>query len=108
MLVSLSFLNKAMNDRAKAVKKNKEGYSLLESTNAGISLGFATSFLIIAIVFLALELLVLFYSIQIAITCTKAGPERVVNIVLAITFTFPYALFNILFNPCAKKTLGGL
>jgi hypothetical protein len=105
MIISISLLKKALHDRSKAKKQLSEGYTMLESTNAGMSLGFATGFLIIASVFLMLELLVLFYSIGIAMSCTKPGPERIVQVTLAITFTYPYALLNTLFIPCAKKTL---
>ena len=106
MIISTSLLKKAMSDRAKASNNRSEGYTMLESTNAGMSLGFATGFLVIATVFVMLELLVLFYSINIAMNCTIPGPGRIVNMVLAITFTFPYALLNMIFVPCAKKTLG--
>jgi hypothetical protein len=106
MIISTSLLKKALKDRANSTKRQSEGYTMLESTNAGMSLGFATGFLIIATMFVMLELLVLFYSIGIAISCTKPGPERIINIVLAISFTLPYALLNLIFVPCAKKAIG--
>ncbi len=105
MIISISLLNKALHNRSKASKNQQEGYSSIESANAGMSLGLTTGFLIIAILFVLLELIVLFYSISIAINCTSPGPERIINVVLAITFTLPYALLNIIFVPCAKKTL---
>jgi hypothetical protein len=105
MIISTSLVKKALNDRSRAKKRQSEGYTMLESTNAGMSLGFATGFLIVATVFLMLELLVLFYMIGIVMRCTKPGPERIVHMVLAIAFTFPYALLNALFVPCAKKAL---
>jgi len=107
MIISTSLLKKALNDRAKAKKRQSEGYTMLESTNAGMSLGFATGFLIIATVFLMLELLVLFYAITIAYNCTT-GHERVAHVVLAIAFTFPYVLLMLLFNKCSTKTLANL
>lgn len=106
MIVSLTMVKEAYNARAKAVKRQSEGYTMLDSTNAGMSLGFATGYLIIAVMFLMLELLVLFYCIGIAYSCSKSVPERIVNVVLAITFTLPYALLNMVFVPCARKTLG--
>lgn len=105
MIVSSSVFNNALKARVNALKRKKEGFSALDSTNDGMSLGFATGFLIIAIVFVMLELLVLFYAITMAINCTKAGPERIVHVVLAIVFTFPYVLLSMFFSPCAKKTL---
>jgi hypothetical protein len=106
MIVSLTMVKEAYNARIKAVKRQSEGYTMLESTNAGMSLGFATGFLIIAVMFLMLELLVLFYCVGIAYNCSRSVPERIVNVVLAITFTLPYALLNMVFVPCARKTLG--
>jgi hypothetical protein len=106
MIISTSLLKKALNDRAKASKRHSEGYSSrIDSTNVGMSFGFATGFLVISTIFLMLELIVLFYSVNIAMKCTSPGPERIINIALAISFTFPYALLNIIFVPCAKKTL---
>jgi hypothetical protein len=105
MIISTSLFKKALKDRVQAKKRQSEGYTMLESTNAGMSLGFATGFLIIATVFMILELLVLFFSIIMAMNCTEPGPERIVHVTLAIVFTFPYALLNALFIPCAKKTL---
>ena len=87
------------------VKRSKENYGIGSSAVAGMSAAFVTFSLVVAIIFFVLELLVLFYSISIAIGCTKGGPERVVHIVLAIIFTLPYALLNVLFNKCAKKVL---
>ena len=105
MIISTSIFKKAYSDRQKAQKRQKEGYTMLESTNAGMSMGFAPGFLVISTVFVILELIVLFYSIGIAMNCSSSRPERIIYIVLAITFTFPYALLNIIFVPCAKKTL---
>lgn len=105
MIVSSTILNNALKARAKALNQKKERYSALNSARDGISLGFSTAFLIIAIVFVILELLVLFYAITIAVNCTKPGAERIVHIVLAIVFTFPYILPSLFFSVCAKKTL---
>lgn len=105
MIISISLLNKALHNKYKANKIQQEGYSSIDSATAGMSLGMTTGFLIIAILLVLLELIVLFYSISIAINCTSPGPERIINVVLAITFTLPYALLNIIFVPCAKKTL---
>lgn len=114
MIISITMLKNALKSRgrvidmAKSEKRHIEGYNMLDSTNAGMSLGFATGFLIIATVFLMLELLVLFYSISMAMSCTKPGAERVLHVTLAIVFTFPYALLNALFIPCGKKVLRSL
>jgi hypothetical protein len=104
MIISTSLLQKALKDRSLAKKRQYEGYTMLESTNAGMSLGFATGFLIIAIMFSILELLVLFYAVSIAYNCST-GHARVVHVVLSIVFTFPYILLMILFNKCSTATL---
>jgi hypothetical protein len=61
--------------------------------------------LVFAVLFFTVELLVLFYCLQIAFSCSQKGPERIIHIVLALTFTMPYALINVVFNTCAVNTL---
>ena len=61
--------------------------------------------IVFALVVLMIELLLLFYSVGIALRCTKPGTERFVHIVLVIMFPFPYALVSVIANPCAKKYL---
>jgi len=107
MIISTHLLNKAIKDRHDAKRRQSEGYNTLDSVNAGMSLGFATGFLIIAVVFVVLELLVLFYAITIAYNCSQ-GHERVVHVVLAIVFTFPYVLLMLLFNKCGPTTLASI
>lgn len=63
-------------------------------------------FIFILTIFFILELIVLFYSIKIAVKTTKIGPERTVNIILACMLSFPYMMFNILLNPAAREVLG--
>ena len=118
MLISTAFLAKAAktyNDARKKQQKIKEKYKELypngsvgQSVGNGISTGFELFILMIAVVFFLLELVVLFYSIMIAMACTKSGAERVVHVTLAILWTFPYALIAIFFNPCAKSVLQGV
>ena len=71
----------------------------------GMGLGFATFFLAISVLFLVLELLLLFYSINIAYKCSQPGPERIMHVTLAVFFTVPYALLTIFFNKCAVTNL---
>ena len=106
MLVSISNLKNALKKYQNA-KKTKEKFSKIDSATSGISASFDSFYLVIAIIFFILEVILLFYAISIAINCSKGGSERIVNLVLASTFTFPYILLNILFNKCAKKTLQG-
>lgn len=86
-------------------KKARENFTAGEAVEAGTSAAFTSFTMVVAIIFFVLEILLLFYGINMAITCSKAGRERVVNVVLATMFTMPYVLLNILFNPCAKKSL---
>ncbi len=113
MLISTAFLAKAAktyNDAKKRQQKIRERYngvSVGQSLGRGINTGFELFILMIAVVFFLLELVVLFYSILMAMKCTKPGAERVVHVTLSIIFTFPYALISIFFSPCAKSVLRG-
>ena len=107
MLISSSLLKSAVENYQLKKKNRKENYSRVDSIDAGISGAFASFSLVVALIFFALELIVLFYAITIAINCTEPGAERIVNVVLAVVFTIPYMLLNILFNQCAKSTLKG-
>lgn len=82
-----------------------EKYDSGEVIAAGASASFLSFGLVLATIFLVLEIIVLFYAVSIAIQCTRPGPERIVHIVLAITFTLPYVLLNVMFNKCAKDNL---
>ena len=104
MLVSTTMLKRAV-EKFQQNRRSMESYSKFESAEAGASAAFVTFALIIAIIFLIIELLVLFYAIDIAFKCTNPGKERTVHILLAIMFTAPYMLLNIFFNKCAKTTL---
>lgn len=116
MLISLSFLKNSYNQFKKNREKNKhsihnsgkfirEGYNLGETSVAGISASIDIFILAFACLFFILELFLLFYSISLAIKCTKPGPQRIMHITLAITFTLPYALISVFFNKCAQDTL---
>lgn len=61
----------------------------------------------LSIVYFILELVVMFYSLSFAMSCSTSNPEKVVNMVLAFTFPLPYAMFNLLLNPCFKSSLSG-
>jgi hypothetical protein len=104
MIVSSSILKSAV-EKYQRTRRSKERYSNIQAVAAGANYAFTTFVLIIAVLFFVLELIVLFYALGMAINCSSAGPERIVNIVLAITFTLPYVMLNILFNKCAKSTL---
>ena len=64
-----------------------------------------TTILIASLLFMFLEILALFFAINIALNCTKGGPERIVHFILATVFTLPYLLINVVFNQCAVENL---
>lgn len=112
MIVSLQMLKNSMEN----YKKNKgtREQSKIEtfqwsgkSMKKGVGQAFDLFILIIAIIFFIFELVLLYFAIYISIYCSKSKEERIVNFVLAITFTTPYVLLNILFNDCAKSYLRG-
>ena len=104
MIVSTSLLKTAI-EKYEASKKMRENYSVIQSFSSGSGAAFNTFSLVVALIFFALELVLLFYAIGMALNCTTPGPERIVNIVLAVMFTLPYTLLNILFNQCAVNSL---
>ena len=55
-----------------------------------------------ALLFLIMELILFYYAIIIAKTCSRSGDELIINIIFAIIFTTPYVFFSMLSNPCAK------
>lgn len=88
-------------------KSRKESYTQGDAVTAGIDSAVTSSVLVISLIFLALEIFLLFFAIIIALNCTKGGPERIVHVLLAIILPIPYMLFSIFFSDCAKKTLRG-
>ena len=102
MLISATLLNNAIQNY-KTYKTNKENYG--SNMVSGMSTGMLAFFIAIAIIFFVLEILLLFYAINIAIKCTSPGPERVVHVVLAVLFTAPYLLLNIFFGKCGNALL---
>ena len=106
MIVSGTILKTAL-ERYKNTRPTKEGFSAGESAQSGAAAAFASFGVAVGVIFFILELVMLFYAINMALVCSEGGPERIVNVVLAVTFTIPYVLLNILFNKCAKSTLKG-
>lgn len=88
-------------------KDSKENFTISESSiNAGVNDAFYVFLVMIAIMFVLLELFLLFVAIKIALTCTKNTEERLVYFGLAVFFTLPYVLLSVFMSPCAKKALG--
>lgn len=104
MLTSCIALHKAL-ERYKNSRKTKESYINGEKENDDSNVPLAIFILIVSILFFLVELLLLFYAINIAIECSQSGAERIVNLFLAVTWTMPYLLLNTIFNECAKNVL---
>lgn len=84
MLFSSSILRKAMND----YNKKKEMY--------GKSKDIPMSYIIVAVIFVLIELVILFYAVNIALTCGTTTGEKFIHVVLAVLFTLPYLLFMVI------------
>ena len=113
MLISSILLKNSIENYNRIKKKNQipeghiiqENYTFGEAARAGTNAALVSFFLVVSYVFFILELVLLYYAINMALVCTEGGPERIVNMVLAVIFTLPYVLLNILFNDCAKQSL---
>lgn len=109
MLFSSNFLKNSVENynNAKNIEKfssnNKSKNSNNTNGNKPSNIFFYTLVLIIAFIFFVLELFLLYYAISIAFYCSQSREERVINIVLACTFTLPYVLIKITFDECSKK-----
>jgi hypothetical protein len=99
MIISIGILKNSI-EHYKKIHRTSENFTGSEAANAGISAGFATMLLVLAIIFFTLELLVMFYAIVRAVTCTKTSQGRIIHVVLAISFTLPYMLLSIFFGKC--------
>ncbi len=108
MFISYSNLKNSIEKFKENTKKNEkkleiENYENCHSFNNGFTRAFDTFVLALSIIFFIFELVLLYFAIFIAIKCSKSREEKIINFVLAITFTIPYVFFSILFNPCAKN-----
>ena len=79
-------------------------YLLIQSFN-GKKGKSANLFKAFSVLFFLVELVVLYYAVSLAIKCSAQGPERVINVILAVTVTIPYMLLNMLLNQCVKTTI---
>jgi hypothetical protein len=102
MILSSIALKKSIEKYQKAKREN---FTTGQALAAGFSASNETFNVIIAICYMSLELIALFFSIHIAFNCTEGGTERILHFILAVTFTLPYLLANLFFNPCAIKTI---
>lgn len=59
----------------------------------------------IATVFMIIELILLYYAVLISLRISRNNTERLIFIILSITYTTPFILFMLLFNEDARKSL---
>ena len=79
----------------------KEKYSNLN--NSKTNTRYSSLFLLFAVFLLIIELYLLLFAIQIAVKTTDSNAIMLINILLALFFTIPYILINLLFNKNMKK-----
>ena len=108
MFISYSNLKNSIEKYKENTKREEkldkvENYENCHSFENGFTRAFDTFVLVLSIIFFIFELILLYFAIFIAINCSKSREEKIINFVLAITFTIPYVFFSILFNPCAKN-----
>ena len=90
-------------------KKDKsECVTICEAQAPVISKSLKGVYVFIAIVFMLIELFLVYFAVELAMK-TKNGPERYVNVILAVTVTIPYLLLKTALksgNPHAHEMLG--
>jgi len=59
----------------------------------------------IATVFMIIEFILLYYAVLISLKISRNNTERLIFIILSITYTTPFLLFMIIFNEDARKSL---
>jgi hypothetical protein len=104
MLVTGSFLSHAVN-RFNRKKRIRESFTRGDSVAAGASAALDSFILVLAAIFFLLELIALFFAVNMALVCSKSVGERIVNLVLATTFTLPYLLIRSVFSACGKAAM---
>jgi hypothetical protein len=108
MIVGLNFLENASR-RLRESKESLKTQENFEDVNAkklsameGAETGILFVIYMIAVAFFILELLLVFYAVTIAMKSSTPGMNRIAHVSLAVFFTFPYLLFNLVLN---KTTL---
>ena len=95
MLTSLYSLKGAI----EKFEKNKENFTDNSSKSVCISC------IVVALVVVVVEVALLYFAVMIALANSTSPAEQFVNVVLAIMFTMPYLLLNVVFNPVARQEL---
>ncbi len=88
-----------------AVNNAKSNYdrSVENQIKTGASTALYASLFLFASLLLFFEMVALIYAVQIAVKCSREGPQRICHLLLAVFFTYPYLLIALFFSKCAKK-----
>lgn len=62
--------------------------------------------LTVSIIFLIIEICMLYFAIKVALASGKSRETTFVHVILALTLTLPYLLISLIFNPDARAALG--
>lgn len=102
MIVGLSVLEHASKRLREAkqenlkLRENFEGDAESDKgAMEGAEMGILFVVYMIAVAFLILELLLIFYAVKLAIQQSQPGMNRIAHVSLALFFTFPYLLFTL-------------
>lgn len=94
MIISGLCLKQSIRNYQTAIKNTRENYAHYDDFYSNI---------LFSLLLFIFELVVLVYSINNALTCSKNASEVAVSLILAILFTYPYALVNLTFGRCSKS-----
>jgi hypothetical protein len=107
MYVSIYLLKKSCDRYFKNNLKENFDDSKDSSSTSKIASNVNCMFLITSIVFFVIELILLIFALRIAISSSQSGEDRLLHILLAITFTMPYLLLmtvaSLKFNSSSRQ-----
>lgn len=92
MYVSISLLKKSCDRYFKNNLKENFDDSKTNDSTSKVASNVNCMFLIASIVFFVIELILLIFALRIAISSSESGENRLLHVLLAITFTMPYLL----------------
>ena len=92
MYVSISLLKKSCDRYFKNNLKENFDDSKDNDSTSKVASNVNCMFLIASIVFFVIELILLIFALRIAISSSDSGENRLLHVLLAITFTMPYLL----------------
>lgn len=102
MILSTNFLNYSLikyNNENIRIKENYNHENDKNKNEMNCAMFYA------AVIFMIVEIILLYYAIIISLRISRNNTERIIFILLSITYTTPFVLFMILFNEDARKAL---